>query len=59
MSLFYSATFPKAVNDKSDVKTEDLTSTAKIHRKQAYICMSKKTTHMHASVCMCMHTHTQ
>lgn len=45
MSLFYSATFPKAVNDKSDVKMEDLTSTAKIHRKQVYMCMSKNTTH--------------
>lgn len=61
LSAFYSATFPKAVNksDKSDVKIEDLTSIAKIHRKQVYThthtCISKKTTCMYAHT----HIHTQ
>lgn len=55
MSLFYSVTFPKAVNDKSDIKMEDLTSRANIHRKQAYMCMSKKITHMHVHA----HVHIQ
>lgn len=60
LSVFYSATFPKAVNksDKSDVKIEDLTSIAKIQRKQVCVCVCmhiKETTCMYALT----HVHTQ
>lgn len=46
------------ITDKSDVKMEALTSTAKTHRKQVYMCTSKKTTHTHMYAPP-PHTHTQ
>lgn len=56
LSVFYSATFPKAVNksDISNVKIEDLTRIAKIHRRQAYVCLHIKENYMY----VCSHTHT-